>query len=288
MDSSAWESYQPRHGDIVICAPAKSGCTWTQRIVAALIFQQPGLPRRLAEISPWLDGGFAPLEKKLAALQDQRHRRFIKTHLPLDALPVHPEVSYIVVARDLRDTAVSAHNHMLGMFRRISAGKDARPPAADKPAMPEIPSRIREFWREYFTRGGFPGETNGWPVISPTRILESWWPYREASNALFLHFQDMLDDLDASMRRVSAFLGIPVDEETWPGLVTSCTFTAMKREDELANGSPGASVPKNFEFFHKGTNRQWEEFTDEEDLRLYHAAMQPLPDDLRNWLARST
>lgn len=292
MDSSVWDRYEPRPGDIIISAPAKSGCTWTQRILSVLVFQQAELPRPLMEISPWLDGGFAPPDRKLKILREQRHRRFIKTHLPLDALEVFPEVSYIVTGRDLRDTAVSAHNHMLGMFRRISEARAAKPDPpgggrGGRPEMPEIPSDVRAYWREYFTRGGFDDESNGWPVISPTRILESWWPHRDAPNVLFLHFQDMLDDLDRSMREVAAFLGIPVDEARWPSLVTACTFAEMKRADDLANRPAGASAPKKFEFFHKGRNRQWEAFATEEDLRLYHSTMAAVPDDLRTWLARS-
>jgi aryl sulfotransferase len=292
MDSSVWDRYEPRPGDIVISAPAKSGCTWTQRIVSVLVFQQAALPGRLAEISPWLDGGFMPLDRKLATLREQRHRRFIKTHLPVDALPVHAEVSYLITGRDLRDTAVSAHNHMLGMYRRVSAERAAKPDSptgerADRPEMPEIPSDICDFWREYFTRGGFEGESNGWPVISPTRILESWWPHREAPNVRLLHFQDMLDDLDGCMREVSAFLDVPVNEAVWPELVNACTFAEMKRAEDLASGLAASSAPKKFEFFHKGRNRQWEEFATEEDLQLYRATMAAVPDDLRAWLARS-
>ena len=36
-------------------------------------------------------------------LENQTHRRFIKTHLPLDGIVYHPQIKYIVVGRDPRD-----------------------------------------------------------------------------------------------------------------------------------------------------------------------------------------
>ena len=42
-----------------------------------------------------------------AQLAEQRHRRFIKTHTPLDGIPLDPRVTYIVAARHPLDTFVS-------------------------------------------------------------------------------------------------------------------------------------------------------------------------------------
>jgi aryl sulfotransferase len=260
-----------------------------QRIVSVLVFQETRLPGPLNEISPWLDCQFLPLERKLHVLAHQRHRRFIKTHLPADALPLFTKVSYIIVGRNLRDTAVSQHHHMLGMVKNaLSDQSTSVPPTIGEDVntseCPEIPENIRDFWHQYFTRSGFPWETNGWPTTSPTRLLSSWWQYRDAPNVLFAHYQDMLDNLDREMRRVSGFLGIPVNEDLWPDLVQSCTFSQMRRRPELAP----VSRTKGFEFFHKGKNKQWQEFTTDDDLVLYDTAMKSLPADLRQWLAHGT
>ncbi|MEU6381759.1 sulfotransferase domain-containing protein [Streptomyces sp. NPDC046909] len=286
MDSTYWTDYRPRPDDIVIASPPKAGTTWTQRIVSVLVFQSTRLPGVLAEISPWLDKRSLPVEQTLSALERQEHRRFIKTHLPADALPLHPEVSYVVVGRDPRDIVMSQHHHLKGRVASARAGRSRELPAltgpdAHTPELPEIPLDPRAYWRSYFTRGAFPWETDGWPVMSATRHLETWWAHREASNVLMLHYQDMLRDLDGQMRRVSEFLGIPVNEAIWPDLVRECTFSEMK-------GRPGLRPDsEDFEFFHKGRNRQWEEFVTEEDMDLFRAALAPLPADLREWLARS-
>jgi aryl sulfotransferase len=287
-DSTFWEKYQPRPGDIVISTPAKVGTTWTQRIVSVLVFQSTRLPAALWEVSPWLDATFVPLDVMFQGLDAQQHRRFVKTHLPMDALPIYEEVSYLVVGRDLRDAALSSHNHAVGLNDadidfQIPVGEDVH-----TPEVPVITSDIHVYWREYFTRSPFPWESDGWPYNSPTRHLASWWEHREEPNILFLHYQDMLDDLDAQMRRVSAFLGIDVDETIWPELVSACTFSSMKAKSGEVIPSQLEEAVSGFEFFHKGRSGQWHGLFGEEEMGLYEAAMARLPDDLREWLAHGS
>ena len=41
FDSSRWDGFALRPGDIVISTPPKCGTTWTQMICALLILQEP-------------------------------------------------------------------------------------------------------------------------------------------------------------------------------------------------------------------------------------------------------
>jgi aryl sulfotransferase len=71
-----------------------------QQIVSQLIFNgAEDLP--VAEMSPWLNLRVPPKEVKLAAIEAQTHRRFIKTHLPVDALVSSPRAKYIYVGGNL-------------------------------------------------------------------------------------------------------------------------------------------------------------------------------------------
>jgi aryl sulfotransferase len=111
LDSTRWDYYQPRDGDIVIATYAKCGSTWMRRIVSLLIFQSPE-PRALPQISPWIDCRFLDsVEVMQEMLEGQRHRRFFKSHLPFDSLPQYDHVRYIHVARDGRDACMSFFNH---------------------------------------------------------------------------------------------------------------------------------------------------------------------------------
>src|SRR3954453_9365018 len=114
-DSARWEGFRFRSGDIVISTPPKCGTTWMQRLVALLIFDTVELPAPVAKLSPWLDMQLAPLDDVLALLDAQPHRRFIKTHTPLDGVPYDEGVTYICVGRDPRDVAVSSRHHMSNM-----------------------------------------------------------------------------------------------------------------------------------------------------------------------------
>ena len=106
-DSGRWTGFPFRDGDIVISTRSKSGTTWVQMICALLVFQSTKLPASLGELSPWLDFLGTPKDEVFERLATQDHRRFIKTHTPLDGIPVDDRATYVVVARHPLDMAVS-------------------------------------------------------------------------------------------------------------------------------------------------------------------------------------
>jgi len=87
FDSTRWDYFERRPDDVVIATSYKAGTTWTQSIVADLLFPDAALPGPLGEVSPWLDMRVTPLELVLNELKGQTHRRFVKTHLPWTACP---------------------------------------------------------------------------------------------------------------------------------------------------------------------------------------------------------
>src|SRR4029079_149181 len=70
-DSSRWDGFAVRPGDVVVGTPPKCGTTWTQMLCALLIFDGPAFPAPLSEISPWLDKCTHPLAEVTAALAAQ-------------------------------------------------------------------------------------------------------------------------------------------------------------------------------------------------------------------------
>ena len=106
MDSTFWNDFVFRDDDIIIGTWAKAGTTWVQQILSQLIFNgEEGLP--VADMSPWIDLRIPPKEVKMPEVEAQTHRRFIKTHLPVDALIFSPKAKYIYIARDGRDVVWS-------------------------------------------------------------------------------------------------------------------------------------------------------------------------------------
>ena len=150
LDSTRWRQYVPRTDDIVVATSYKSGTTWVQAMLAHLILGTQSIPN-IDVLSPWLDFRKAPLSDVLKQLEAQQHRRFIKTHLPLDGLPFYPQVKYIVVGRDARDVFMSLWNHLTRYADAPPEAADA--PPQDGPPDPPTPQDIHAFWREWITRG---------------------------------------------------------------------------------------------------------------------------------------
>src|SRR3954469_6240591 len=142
-DSNRWDGFELRPGDIIIAPPPKCGTTWTQMICALLILQEPELPLPLDRLSPWIDMVTRARTEVFADLQAQTHRRFLKTHTPLDGIPNDPRVTYICVGRDPRDVALSIDHHIdntdVGAFLRAreqAAAIDGIEPGPLRPVPP--------------------------------------------------------------------------------------------------------------------------------------------------------
>src|SRR5215470_7515095 len=114
FDSTKWNDFPFRDDDIVIATFAKTGTTWMQQIVGQMLLG-PDPDRCVLEASPWVDFPALSKDETLAVLEAQTHRRFLKTHLPLDALVFSPKAKYLYIGRDGRDVLWSMHNHFVNM-----------------------------------------------------------------------------------------------------------------------------------------------------------------------------
>lgn len=279
MDSHRWDSFTPRPDDIVIATYPKCGTTWTQRIIDLLVFQDPA-PRPIMDIAPWLDARFfAPLEDDLATLEGQTHRRFVKSHLPFDALPVYETVKYIHVARDGRDAFLSWHNHVRGFTpeagMRVAAVIMNDPLLAPMMAggpPPETPEDPQVFFQTWITEAEEPPRTGPGANLSYFDFENTYWAERGRENLLFVHYNDLKTDLLGEMRRISDFLEIDTPSDRLAELAKAASFEAMK-----ANGE--ALLPKIKTFFdngpqrflNKGANGRWRDILTDADLARYEA-----------------
>lgn len=278
MDSTIWSDFRFRDDDIVIATYAKSGTTWLQQIVSQLIFNgEAGL--EVAEMSPWLDLRIPPAAVKLPALDAQAHRRFIKTHLPVDALAWSSKAKYIYIARDGRDVVWSMHNHFANandlLYQLLNDT-----PGRIGPAMQRPPADVRRFFLDWLEGDGHPL----WPFWENIR---SWWEIRALPNMLLLHFAELKADLPGSIRRIAAFLDIPIDEARFPRIVHQCGFAWMKANatksvplgGALWDGGAGT-------FVHKGTNGRWRDvLTPQDNQRYENMARAKLGEACAAWLA---
>src|SRR5919107_1632250 len=206
-DSARWDGFAFRPGDVVISTPAKCGTTWTQMLCALLIFDGPDFPARLDEVSPWLEMCPRPLAEVTGELAVQPHRRFIKTHTPLDGLPLHADVTYLVVGRDPRDVAISTEHHAANMdfahFLELRAAAVGNEDLAELPQR-RVPSedpveRFRTFVADE-TLGGSP------TLASVLHHLDTAWQHRRAPHVAFFHYADLRADLPGELLRLAGVL----------------------------------------------------------------------------------
>jgi aryl sulfotransferase len=286
-DSARWLGFPFRDGDIVISTRSKTGTTWLQMICALLVFGTPDLPAPLGELSPWLDHLIRPRDQVLATLASQRHRRFIKTHSPLDGIPLDPRACYIVTARHPLDTAVSLYYQ----GDNIDRAKVRELTGAPEPATPARPRKPLHDWLlAYIT-----GDAAPWIARThPREDLDSlpglmWhlsdaWARRAEPNVLLVHYGELGADLEGQMRRIAAWLRILIPETAWPALVQAATFGEMRASAARLVPSPGI-LKSSDAFFRRGSSGAGRELLSDEEIATYHARVADLaPPGLLAWL----
>ena len=261
FDSTIWDEFEFRDDDIIIATYAKSGTTWLQQIVSQLIFNgEEGLP--VAEMSPWLDLRVPPKEVKLPEIVRQTHRRFLKTHLPVDALVFSPMAKYIYIGRDGRDVMWSMYNHHANANGLWYEALNETPGLVGPPIGRPPDTRV-EYFREWLERDGY-------PFWSFWENIRSWWAIRELPNVKLVHFSELKADMPGMIRAIAEFLDILVDDAKWDDIVKHCSFDYMK-----ANAAPSVPLGGAFwdggaeTFVHKGTNGRWRDELSAEDSAAY-------------------
>lgn len=282
-DSMRWDHFEPRPGDIIVATPAKCGTTWTQMICALLVHQNPKLPQPLTVLSRWLDRIGENAEDVAAHFEAQQFRRVIKTHTPLDGLPFYDDATYVFCGRDPRDMLLSMMDHLANVSAQSMAEARKRGNLPDDFQLPTDPNALMPMW---LTVGQQPWMGDGFPMGSILYLSQTYWKFRLLPNIVFLHYQDLIGDLDGEMRRLSRALGIPIDEAIWPSLVKAASFNAMKEHaDEAAPGAHLGEWASNRDFFRKARQGEWRDVLTTESKSLYERiSSDRLAPELKAWL----
>ncbi len=278
FDSTVWNDFTFRDDDVVISTYAKAGTTWTQQIVGQLLFGGAAdVP--VHALSPWLDLRVPAAAEKLALLDAQTHRRFIKTHLPVDALVYSPRARYLYIGRDGRDVLWSLHHHHVTANAELYAAVNDTPGRVG-PALGPPVHDVRQYFLDWLMLDGFPF----WSFWDNVR---SWWAIRDLPNLLLVHFADLKADPEGQIRRIADFLETPIYPERWPAILEHCSFEWMKQHADLSAPlggglwQGGAST-----FINRGTNGRWRDVLTAADIARYEAtAERELGAECARWLA---
>lgn len=279
-DSARWRGFPFRDGDIVISSRSKHGTTWVQMICALLVLGTADLPAPLPVLSPWVDWRGEPREAVWARLAAQRHRRFLKTHTPLDGLPCDPRVTAVVVARHPLDAAVSLYHQGDNLDRaRIAALTGAAPSSGRRPP-PDV------WLRRWIDADADPRrQLDSLPGV--IAHVAGAWASRHDPHVVLVHYADLEADRSGEMRRVAERLGMAVDEGAWPALVEAAGFAAMRADADRLAPDPAGILRDHGRFFRRGTSGQGRDVLPADALARYHARVAALaPPDLLAWLHR--
>lgn len=251
-DNTRWNGFPFRDDDIVIVTKGKCGTTWVQMLLALMIFRTPEFPNPLWNMSQWIDHTGDPVQQVFADLEAQQHRRFIKTHTPLWAVPHSPGVKYLMVTRDPLDMTLSWYHHLKNQ-------KHATLKAFMTPA-----DYVREFVYDTTEKSELTGTvfSTGFALTHPDPDL------------MMIRYEDLLTDTHLEAKRIAGFLGMePLDDR----LLASAKIGEMRK-----NSGRLAPLPNTFKdtskFFRSGSMGTGRKLLSRREHDFYLSRMNEYPD----------
>jgi aryl sulfotransferase len=283
-DSTRWDGFRFRDGDIIVCTGPKCGTTWTQMLCALLVHGGPDFPEPLAKLTRWLDRHTIPIETLVTELDAQPWRRIIKTHTPLDGLPYDPRAKYVICGRDPRDAFLSFLDHVQNVSE--ASAREARR-RAGVPEDMELPSDPNVLFPLWATSGVQPWVGDGAPFGLPVvYFYQTFWRFRQLPNLHFTHYADLQRDLASETRRLARFLEIDTSRLDLPRIIHAASFDAMRSDAD--HTAPGADLGEwrcNRDFFRAARLGAWRDVLTAENQALYEQTnSKRLDRALERWL----
>lgn len=229
--------------DVMAVTYPKSGTIWMQEILPLVLNGGDLTPIHTIpnwDRAPWLE------EKRLALVVDKlASPRGLVTHFPYNLMPhsfYTSKAKVIYVMRNPKDIMVSSYYfHQMASFL-------------------EDPGTFDEFMDKFLQGEVLCGK---W-----TDHMKSWRNSALGDRIMYITYEEMVQDLPASLRRFSDFLGRNLTEEVIQKIAEHCSFKAMKAN----NMSNFNLIPKVYmdsdksPFLRKGTVGDWKNHFSAEQL----------------------
>ncbi|XP_074171524.1 sulfotransferase 2A1 isoform X2 [Rhinolophus sinicus] len=213
------------------------------------------------ERSPWIE-----IQEGFDLIKNQKDPRSYNSHLPIQLFPksfFQSKAKAIYIMRNPRDVIVSGYHFYKVMV--LAKSTDS----------------FEEYF-EWFLQGN---------VLYGSWFdhVRGWLQMKGKENFLLISYEELQQDLRASVERISQFLGMKLSPEEVNSVVKNVSFQAMK-ENKMSNYS---QAPDHFidhskgEFLRKGITGDWKNhFTvaqSEAFDKVYQEKMAGLPQGLFPW-----
>ncbi|XP_068629941.1 sulfotransferase 1B1-like [Battus philenor] len=171
--------------------------------------------------------------------------RFFKTHLPMSLLPATllDTAKVVYVARDPRDVAVS-YFHLNRLYKMVNFTGD-----------------FKTYWN-FFIK-----DMLRWTPFF--EHLKEAWQMRHHPNMLFLFYEELLKNLESTVKRVADFLGKQLTPEQTNALCSHLSFENFKNNQSVNIDEVRrlGLLAENEKFVRKGKSGGWKEYFDEDMAR---------------------
>jgi len=222
-------NFSPNEHDIYICSYPRSGTTWVQVIVYQLVRRRPLDFAHISDVIPFLESAL----QNGVDITGIPIPRIFKTHLHFRHVAKWPGKKVYVI-RDGRDVLVS-YFHFCETFLGYREPFDS--------------------FFNAFLEGRV--QYGSW-----FRHVASWKRHALDQNILLLEYEDLRRDLDSSLRKLAAFLGLHLSLEQRATIIDGSRFELMKANDAKFRPPQILPGPRKVEgdFIRQGTVGAWQHY----------------------------
>jgi hypothetical protein len=224
----AYLSFTPRADDIYVVTYPRSGTTWMRMILYQLMTDGSMDIQHVARSMPFLEMAMI-FGRDVEQLPSPR---VFKTHFSYRWIPKPGR--YIYVTRDEKDVAIS-YFHFYNTLPRRSCDFD---------------TFLRRFLRGRVLHGAW------------FKHVAAWQRNAAGLEVLHLAYEDLVHDLEESLRRIARFCRVELSEERLAAVLPRCTFEFMKRHETKLDHPNEVLLEMGFstgKFIRQGKVGSWRE-----------------------------
>ncbi len=241
-------AYAPDRRDIFVVTQMKCGTTWMQQIVYEVLMRGRGDlgddgHHHMYALSPWIEARTSVSMENAPRIGDCE-QRIIKSHLPVPLCPWSTDARYVYVLRHPVACFASSVDFVRMLFGPIA---------------PSLEGFVDWFCSDAMWWGPWPDHADGW-----------WRRAQEQENVLFLHYEEMLEDLGGAVDRVASHLGVSLSPEERAAVVDKSGYDYMKAHEDLFEMTPPTffSVESGSSYFVSGKGDRHRDAGDAERERI--------------------